>query len=306
LVLFRIPPGDKESEQNSHQFENGLNPMGLWLLSFTGGGIAVIIKAESLSHARLLVAARGFSRASLFDEGYVIDPDLTIMIPNDLIGRGLSQDEAANLLKLLISRSSPCRPVGTAFWQPVCPQRPGQPLYHGEPTYLEAVASPAQYGPEREHDRFQSAIASDVIREPQPVPVDDLSAPLGLGLKSEPARRPIFTCLAAAGLFGMAIAGFAVWRAAPATRSPAVVPAPHHGAAVILPDLRSELRSHDPVPSADTYTSVRADLVTTEKAQENASETNVDTLQANPNERIITIVDGRDGTRRHIRVPATR
>jgi hypothetical protein len=282
--------------------------MGLWLLSFTGGGIAVIMRAESLSHARLLAAAHGFCRASLFDEGYAIDPDLTRMIPKESIGRGLSRDETATLLKILISRSFSARPVGTELWHPVCPQRSGRRFYHGESTCLEAVASPPQFGPdgrEREHPRFQIAIASDVIREPQPIPVDDLSAPLGLIRKSEPARRPIFTYLAAAGLFGIAIAGFAVWRPAPATRSTTFVPAPHHSAAVILPDLPSELRSHDPVPSTDTDASVRADLVTTEKAQENASGTNADTLQANPNERIITIVDGRDGTQRHIRVPAT-
>jgi hypothetical protein len=76
--------------------------MRLWLLSFTGNGTAVIIKAESLSHARLLAAARGYCRASLFDEGYAIDPDLATMIPTDLIGRMLSRDEVAKLLKTLI------------------------------------------------------------------------------------------------------------------------------------------------------------------------------------------------------------
>jgi hypothetical protein len=76
--------------------------MRLWLLSFTGKNIAAIIKAESLAHARLLAAAHGFCRASLFDEGYAIDPGLSRMIPMDFIGRRLSRDEVANLLRTLI------------------------------------------------------------------------------------------------------------------------------------------------------------------------------------------------------------
>jgi hypothetical protein len=279
--------------------------MELWLLSFTGKGIAVIIRAESLSHARLLAAAHGFCRASLFDEGYAIDPDLSIMIPKDLIGRKVSRDEVANLLKTLIVDLFSARHVGTEFWKPVCERRPAPPLYLNERRYLEAVASPPQYGPDRECHRVQSAIAADVIRESRTTPIDDLSAPLGLSRKPERARRSTFAYLATAGLFGMAITGFAVWRAAPATRAPMVVPAPHQGASVFLPDQPSELRPRDTAPSGEAVTSLPADLVTVEKAQEHAREINADTLQANPDERIITIIDGRNGTRQHIRVPAT-
>jgi hypothetical protein len=279
--------------------------MGLWLLSFTGGGIAVIMKAESLSHARLLTAAHGFCRASLFDEGYAIDPDLTTRIPKDLIGRKLSRDEAANILKTLIFQLFSPRHAGPEFWQPVRPPHSTRPLYPSEGMYLEAVASAPQYCPDREYHRSQSAIAADVIRAPHPIPVDDLSAPLGSSRKPDAVRRPIFAYLATAGLFGMAIAGFAVWCAAPVTRPPIAPPAPHQAAAVFPPDPPSELRPRDTAPSGHTDTSVLADLVTVQKARGYASNTNADTLQADPDGRIITIVDGRDGSRRHIRVPAT-
>jgi hypothetical protein len=48
--------------------------MGLWLLSFTEREVAVIVEAETLTHARLLAAANQICRASLFDEGVAIKP----------------------------------------------------------------------------------------------------------------------------------------------------------------------------------------------------------------------------------------
>jgi hypothetical protein len=48
--------------------------MGLWLLSFTQREVAVIVEAETLTHARLLAAANQVCRASLFDEGFPIKP----------------------------------------------------------------------------------------------------------------------------------------------------------------------------------------------------------------------------------------
>jgi hypothetical protein len=75
--------------------------MGLWLLSFTEREVAVIVEAETLVHARLLAAANHVCRASQFDEGWAIKPSVHAQIPEDLIGRTLSQDETADLLGTL-------------------------------------------------------------------------------------------------------------------------------------------------------------------------------------------------------------
>lgn len=74
--------------------------MGMWLLSFRDTG-AAIIEAESMAHARLLVAVKGLVRASHFVEGCQIDPEYIPLIPGDTIGRRLSADEAHDLLMLL-------------------------------------------------------------------------------------------------------------------------------------------------------------------------------------------------------------
>jgi hypothetical protein len=41
------------------------------------------------------------ARAYLFDAGFQVDPEFEQIIPNDLIGRTLSRDEAADLRKRL-------------------------------------------------------------------------------------------------------------------------------------------------------------------------------------------------------------
>ena len=74
--------------------------MGLWLLSFKDTG-AAIMDAESMAHARLLVAVKGLVRASQFVEGCQIDPEYIPLIPGEAIGRRLSADEAHDLLMLL-------------------------------------------------------------------------------------------------------------------------------------------------------------------------------------------------------------
>lgn len=79
----------------------GDGDMGHWLLSFRGEGTAVIVEAESLTHARLVAVANDLCRPSLFDEGYAVDPDLVTMIPKGFIGRNLSRNEARDLLNLL-------------------------------------------------------------------------------------------------------------------------------------------------------------------------------------------------------------
>jgi hypothetical protein len=81
--------------------------MGLWLLSFTQREVAVIVEAETLTHARLLAAANQVCRASLFDEGFPVEPSFRTRIPADFIGRALSQDETADLLSTLTIDNSP-------------------------------------------------------------------------------------------------------------------------------------------------------------------------------------------------------
>jgi hypothetical protein len=74
--------------------------MWLWCLSFKGGR-TVIMRAETLVHARLLAAANEGARAYLFDDGFLVDPEFEQMIPAELIGRTLSRDEATHLLTRL-------------------------------------------------------------------------------------------------------------------------------------------------------------------------------------------------------------
>jgi hypothetical protein len=74
--------------------------MGLWWLSFKCG-TAVIVRAETLVHARLLAAADEVARAYLFDAGFRVDPEFEQMIPDDLIGRTLSRDEVTDLQRWL-------------------------------------------------------------------------------------------------------------------------------------------------------------------------------------------------------------
>jgi hypothetical protein len=73
-----------------------------WWLSLRGGS-AVIVEAESMTHARLLAVVNDMGRASHFTDGYPIDPHLLEMIPEDLIERKLSPAEANGLLDRLRS-----------------------------------------------------------------------------------------------------------------------------------------------------------------------------------------------------------
>jgi hypothetical protein len=149
------------------------------------------------------------------------------------------------------------------------------------------------------------------------MPIDDLYAPLGLGQKRQPARRPVHAYLAMAGLLGMTLAAFAIWRSAghqpppqpaagefPATRKPTAAPVPKNFAAS-LPAPPPKLPVGSTAPSADADTSAPADVITVEKERELAREANADPPQAGPGERIITIIDGRSGARQYIRIPAT-
>jgi hypothetical protein len=74
--------------------------MTLWWLAFRGGS-AVIVEGESITHARVLAVANELGRASQFDDGYAIEPDLAEMIPEDFLWRKLSPKEASDLLNTL-------------------------------------------------------------------------------------------------------------------------------------------------------------------------------------------------------------
>ena len=70
----------------------------MWWLRFEDGNAAVVA-ATSLVQARLIAAARGLGRASKFVQGYPIDGDFLQFVPNDLIGKELSKNEAGEVLE---------------------------------------------------------------------------------------------------------------------------------------------------------------------------------------------------------------
>jgi hypothetical protein len=74
--------------------------MRLWWLSFKDGA-TIIMRAETLVHARLLAAADKIARAHLFDAGFQVDPEFEQIIPDELIGRTLSRAKATDLQRWL-------------------------------------------------------------------------------------------------------------------------------------------------------------------------------------------------------------
>jgi hypothetical protein len=70
----------------------------MWWLRFKEGNAAVVA-ATSLVQARLIAAAHGLGQASKFVEGYPIDADFLQFVPNDLIGKELSKNEAGEVLE---------------------------------------------------------------------------------------------------------------------------------------------------------------------------------------------------------------
>ena len=70
----------------------------MWWLQFEEGNAAVVA-ATSLVQARLIAASQGLGRASKFAEGYPIDAEFLQFIPNHLIGKELSKEEASEVLE---------------------------------------------------------------------------------------------------------------------------------------------------------------------------------------------------------------
>jgi hypothetical protein len=81
-------------------FQEGAGLMTLWWLTFRGGS-AVIVEGNSVTHARVLAVSNELGRASQFEDGYAIDPDLAEMIPDEVTWRKLSPKEAADILMML-------------------------------------------------------------------------------------------------------------------------------------------------------------------------------------------------------------
>jgi hypothetical protein len=70
----------------------------MWWLQFEEGN-AAIVAATSLVQARLIAVAQGLGRASKFAEGYPIDAEFLQFVPDDLIGKELSNKEASEVLE---------------------------------------------------------------------------------------------------------------------------------------------------------------------------------------------------------------
>jgi hypothetical protein len=76
-----------------------------WLVYQTADGLCVILQpASSLTHARLVAGMKGMVDSE-FSEGHALDPNLIKKLPTKLIGRRLSQRQAAQLLKALSAPS---------------------------------------------------------------------------------------------------------------------------------------------------------------------------------------------------------
>jgi hypothetical protein len=86
----------------------------MWWLSFNDGSV-VILAASSLTHARLLAAAKGLGRASDFIEGNQIDTEHLPPIPGEFVGRMLSPVDARRLLDVL-DDSAGGRRAGRPQW----------------------------------------------------------------------------------------------------------------------------------------------------------------------------------------------
>jgi hypothetical protein len=65
----------------------------MWWLKFRTGD-AVILRASSLTHARMIAAKYGFGKVSHFAEGQFVDPAQAALIDDQDIGRMLSPIEA--------------------------------------------------------------------------------------------------------------------------------------------------------------------------------------------------------------------
>ncbi len=135
--------------------------------------------------------------------------------------------------------------------------------------------------------------------------VDDLSAPLGSDRNAVLPRSKVFVFLALAGLLGVGLAAFVVWRAAShhwPSQGLSVIGSPKQdGATRSLPALR--FQGVDLAPAANGNAASPPDVIAVTKAQEFALAA-PDETEPRPGEQVITIIDGRSGARQRIKVPA--
>jgi polysaccharide deacetylase 2 family uncharacterized protein YibQ len=135
------------------------------------------------------------------------------------------------------------------------------------------------------------------------VATDDLFAPLGLDKKPARARLTPSVYPVAAGLLGLALATFVVWVMVghdPFGGEPMAVAKVNLGAA----GTPGALRPSETAPPEITGAISPAEEIARLKAQERAKEKVLDQAAAGRGEQIVTIIDGRNGARQEVKIPA--
>ncbi len=134
---------------------------------------------------------------------------------------------------------------------------------------------------------------------------DDLFAPLGLDKKPARTRLTPSVYPVAAGLLGLALATFAVWVMVghdPFGGEPMAVAKANLGAAGT--GNAGALRPSETAPPEITGAISPAEEIAHLKAQERAKEKALDLAAADRGEQIVTIIDGRNGARQEVKIPA--
>jgi polysaccharide deacetylase 2 family uncharacterized protein YibQ len=137
------------------------------------------------------------------------------------------------------------------------------------------------------------------------VATDDLFAPLGLDKKPARARLTPSVYPVAAGLLGLALATFVVWVMVghdPFGGEPMAVAKANLGAAGT--GNADALRQSETAPPEITGAISPAAEIAQLKVQERAKEKALDQAAAGRGEQIVTIIDGRNGARQEVKIPA--
>jgi uncharacterized protein len=137
------------------------------------------------------------------------------------------------------------------------------------------------------------------------VATDDLFAPLGQDKKPARARLTPSVYPVAAGLLGLALATFVVWVMVghdPFGGEPMAVAKANLGAAGT--GNADALRPSETAPPEITGAISPAAEIAQLKAQERAKEKALDQAAAGRGEQIVTIIDGRNGARQEVKIPA--
>ena len=134
---------------------------------------------------------------------------------------------------------------------------------------------------------------------------DDLFAPLGLDKKPVRARLTPSLYPVAAGLLGLALVTFAVWVMVdhdPLGGEPMAVAKVNLGAGT---GTAVELRPSQADAAPETTSAINPpEAIAQLKAQERAKEKALDQAAAGRGEQIVTIIDGRNGARQEVKIPA--